>query len=255
MSHLRRVNLTGWLVVVAVAGLAELGVRAFELQDSVAEPSAAVRALADGIRSGELWDDLRTTLTTFAEGLAIGILVGVAVGVALGSSRLLLDASSVVIEFLRPIPAVVLIPAALIVFGYGQPMIRFVVAYAAVWPILVNTLYGVRGTDRMLHDVASTSGVNGFGRLVNVTVPAALPSIATGIRVSAPIALLVCLTAEFIAQSGGLGSYMRERGDALDLSEMYAAVLLAALLGFAVNALLRAAERRSVFWAAEERAA
>jgi NitT/TauT family transport system permease protein len=248
-------NVAGWLVVVAVAALAEVGVRALDLWDSVAAPSAAVRALVDDLRSGELSGELWTTLTTYTEGLAIAVVVGVAVGVALGSSRLLLDASYVVIEFLRPIPAVVLIPAALIVFGYGEPTIRFVVAYAAVWPILINTLYGVRGTDRMLHDVASTSGVTGLARLGRVTVPAALPSIATGIRVSAPIALLVCLTAEFITAAGGLGSYMRERNDALDLAEMYAAVLLAALLGFAINVLLRAAERRAVFWAAEERAA
>ena len=63
------------------------------------------------------------------------------------------------LEFLRPIPAVALIPVAMLFFGLGTPMIRFVIAYAAVWPILVNTLYGVRGGDRMLHDVARTSGV------------------------------------------------------------------------------------------------
>lgn len=251
----RKTSAVGWLVVVAIAALAEVAVRAFELQDSVAAPSAALRALADGLRSGELSGDIRTTLTTYALGLAIAILVGVTVGVAIGSSRLLLDASSIVIEFLRPIPAVVLIPAAMLVFGYGPPMIRFVIAYAAVWPILVNTLYGVRGTDRMLHDVASTSGVTGLGRLARVTLPAALPSIATGIRVSAPIALLVGLTAEFITGAGGLGSFMREHNDALDLPDMYGAVLLAALLGFAINVVLRAAERRAVFWAADERIA
>ncbi len=128
----------------------------------------------------------------------MAIVGGVALGVLIGSSRTLDDACSVVIEFLRPIPAVVLIPVAILFLGLGTPMIRFVIAYAAVWPILFSTVYGVRGSDRMLDDVAQTSGVGRTGRLVRVTLPAALPSIATGIRVSASIALLVGVTAEYL---------------------------------------------------------
>ena len=91
---------------------------------------------------------------TYLGGLALAIVVGVVLGVVIGSSRLLLDASFVVLEFLRPIPGVALIPVAFLFFGIGAEMRRFIVAYAAVWPILVHTLYGVRGSDRMLHDVA-----------------------------------------------------------------------------------------------------
>jgi NitT/TauT family transport system permease protein len=254
LAALRRVNVAGWLLVVLLALVAEAAVRHFGLDDSVARPSQALHALADGLSSGELSGEVGTTLWRFAQGFAVAIGVGVAAGILIGSSRTLVAASSVVLEFLRPIPAIVLIPAAMFVFGYGTPMIRFVVAYAAVWPILINTLYGVRGTDRMYHDVASTSGVTALGKLTRVTLPAALPNIATGIRVAAPIALLVGLTAEFITSAGGIGSYMRERDAALELPEMYAAVLLTALLGFALNAVLRAAERRAVFWAGEERA-
>jgi NitT/TauT family transport system permease protein len=252
-APLQRVNVAGWLLVVLLALAAEMIVRHFELDDSVARPSEALGALVDGLSSGELSGEVVTTLGRFVQGFALAIVVGVAAGVLIGSSRTLVAASSVVLEFLRPIPAIVLIPAAMFVFGYGTPMIRFVIAFAAVWPILINTLYGVQGTDRMLHDVASTSGVTSLGRMARVTVPAALPSIATGIRVAAPIALLVGLTAEFITSAGGIGSYMRERDAALELPEMYAAVLLAALLGFGLNVLLRAAERRVVFWSGEER--
>ena len=82
-------------------------------------------------------------------------------------------------------------------------MLRFVVAYAAVWPILVHTVYGIRGVDRMLYDVAATSGVSGMTRVARVSVPAALPGIATGIRVGAAIALVVCVTAEFFVGTQG----------------------------------------------------
>lgn len=250
---MKRPNVVGWGFVLLLAALAEVTIRAFDLRDSVAAPSETVRALWDGMSSGDLSGELATTLEGYAQGLAIAIAVGVGLGVVIGSSRTLLAATSIVIEFLRPIPGVALIPVAVFVLGTGLPMRRFVIAYGAVWPILIHTLYGVRGSDRLLHDVAKTSGVTRLGRLARVTLPSALPSIATGIRVSASIALLVAVTAEFLTHTGGLGSYMQEQQFALRLPELYAAVLLTALLGYAINVLLRATERRVVFWVGEER--
>jgi ABC-type nitrate/sulfonate/bicarbonate transport system permease component len=249
----RKANLAGWLVVVLVTATAELAVRVFDLHDSVAAPSAALGALATELWSGALSGEIGTTLESYAQGLALAIVVGVVLGVAIGSSRTLLDACSVVIEFLRPIPAVAIIPLAILFFGFGVPLSRFVIAYAAVWPILINTLYGVRGSDRLLHDVARTSGVTSAGRLVRVTLPAALPSIATGIRVSASIALLVGVTVEYLTPTGGIGSYMQEQQLAFQLPELYAAIVLVGALGYAINVALRAAQRRVVFWVGEER--
>jgi NitT/TauT family transport system permease protein len=252
---MRRVNIAGWLFVVLVTLLVEAGVRAFDYETSVATPSSTLRALVDELWSGSLSGELEDTLSAYFQGLALAILMGVAAGVLIGSSRTLLDASSVVIEFLRPIPAVALIPLAILFFGLGVPAIRFVVAYAAAWPILINTLYGVRGVDRMLHDVARTSGVGRTGRLFRVTLPAALPSIATGIRVSAAIALLVCVTAEFVIGLGGVGSYMERQQIANRLPELYAAVVLVGLVGYLVNVGLRSLQRRTLFWSGEERSA
>lgn len=239
-----------------MAGAAlEVGVRLFEFGDVVPAPSATVRALASDTRSGVLPGEIGTTLTSYAEGLMLAIACGVALGVVVGSSRRLLDASSVLIEFLRPIPAITLIPLAILFFGLGVPMRRFVIAYAALWPIFINTLYGVRGGDRMLQDVAKTSGAREVGRLVRVTLPAALPSIATGIRVSASIALLVAVTVEFLTPTAGLGAYMQRQQQAYHLPEMYAAIVATALLGYAINLLISAVERRVIFWSAEERLA
>jgi ABC-type nitrate/sulfonate/bicarbonate transport system permease component len=250
---LKRANLAGWLFVVVVTGLVEAAVRVFELRDSVPAPSATLRALAHGMSSGTLSGEIGTTLASFGEGFGLAIAVGVVLGVVIGSSRTLLDASSVLIEFLRPMPGVALIPLAIMIFGLGIPMRRFVIAYAALWPILVNTLYGVRGSDRILDDVARTSGVTGLGRIVRVTLPAALPSVATGIRVSASIALLVGVTAEFLTGTGGIGAYMQSRQLAYRLPELYAAIVLVGFLGYAINAALREAERRVIFWSGDER--
>ena len=250
---MKRLNLAGWLVVLLVTGLAEIGVRGFDLHDSVAAPSATFSALADELAAGTLSGELGATLESYVQGLALAIVGGVVLGIVIGSSRLLLDASAVVIEFLRPIPAVTLIPLAILAFGLGLPMRRFVIAYAAIWPILINTLYGVRGTDRIFRDVARTSGTSRPAELVRVTLPAALPSIATGVRVSASIALLVGVTAEFLRGTEGIGSYMQRQQLGFALPELYAAIVLVGGLGYAINVSLRALERRVLFWAGEER--
>lgn len=253
---MKRVNIVGWLIVVFVALLVEAGVRAFDYERSIAPPSSTLRALYHRLADGTLSGEIGLTLHAYLEGLALAILIGVTAGVLIGNSRTLLDASSVLIEFLRPIPAVALIPLAIVFFGtFGIAAHRFVVVFAAVWPILINTIYGVRGTDRMLHDVARTSGVGRAGRLFRVTLPAALPSIATGVRVSATLALLVCVTAEYLTAAGGIGAYMQDQHAALNTPELYAAVVLVSFLGYLVNAGLRAVERRTIFWAGEERSA
>jgi NitT/TauT family transport system permease protein len=249
----RRTNVAGWLFVLVVLVFAEAAVRLFGLSASVPTPSVTLEALADGMTSGTLSGALGTTVESYVEGLAIAALLGVALGATIGCSRTIESATAVVIEFLRPIPAVALIPLAILVFGLGAPMLRFVVAYAAVWPILVNTSYGVRSVDRMLYDVAATSGVTGLARISRVTLPASLPSIATGIRISAAIALVVCVTGEFLAGTAGIGSYMKDQQAAFRLPELYAAAVLTGLLGLLVDSVLRAAERRALFWGGEER--
>lgn len=248
-----RVNVSGWLVVVLVALSAEIAIPRMDLEDTVATPRQAASTLVSELRAGSLRAEIGATLSAYLQGLAIAIVIGVAAGVAIGSSRALLETSSGVIEFLRPIPAVALIPLATYALGLDTEMRRFLIAYAAVWPILFNTLYGVRGVDRMLYDVARTSGVTRLGTLVRVTLPAALPSIATGIRVSASLALLVCVTVEYVTRTAGVGAYMHEQYGAIQYNEVYAAVLLTALIGYAVNVLLRSTERRALFWVGEGR--
>ena len=145
------------LFAAAVLVVAEAAVRIFDLSDSVAAPSEAAGALVDELWDGTLSGEIVTTLEVYVQGFALALAIGVVLGIAIGVSRTIEHGTSVVVEFLRPIPAVALIPLAILWFGLGTPMLRFVVAYAAVWPILVHTVYGIRGVDRMLYDVAATS--------------------------------------------------------------------------------------------------
>lgn len=248
-----RANVAGWLLVGLVAALVEAGVRLFELHDSIAAPSAVVPVLVEELASGALASEVGATFRSYTAGLALAVAGGIVLGVAIGSSRTLVDASSVVLEFLRPIPAVALIPLAIMLLGLGANMRTFVIAYAAVWPILINAVYGVRGGDRLLHDVARVSGATRLGVLLRVALPAALPSIAAGVRVSAAIALHVGIAAEFVTGTDGVGSYMQRQQLAFQLPELYAAILLVGVLGYVINVALRVTERRVVFWVGEER--
>lgn len=241
------------LFAAAAFVLAEAAVRLFDLSDSLAAPSEAAGALIEGLGNGTLSGEILTTLEVYVQGLALALVIGVVLGIAIGVSRTIEDGTSVVVEFLRPIPAVALIPLAILWFGIGTSMLRFVVAYAAIWPILVHTVYGIRGVDRMLYDVAASSGVTGAARVARVSVPAASPGIATGIRVSAAIALVVCVTAEFFFGTQGIGAYMQAQQAAYRIPELYAAVLLIGLIGLAIDAVLRATQRQALFWVGEER--
>ena len=171
----KRVNVAGWLFVVLVTLLVEAGVRAFDYETSIATPSSTLKALVDELWSGSLSGELGDTLSAYFQGLALAIVVGVGAGLLIGTSRTLLDATSVVIEFLRPIPGIALIPLAILSFGLGVPTVRFVVAYAAAWPILFNTLYGVRGVDRMLHDVARDLRRRSYGQALQSDAPGGAP--------------------------------------------------------------------------------
>ena len=114
--------------VIVVTASVEGLVRLFELDDSVPAPTATARALVTELSTGTLADEIGATVASFAQGLAIAVAVGVVSGVLIGSFRVLLDDSFVLIEFLRPIPAVALIPLAVLFFGFGAPMRRWIVA-------------------------------------------------------------------------------------------------------------------------------
>jgi ABC-type nitrate/sulfonate/bicarbonate transport system permease component len=166
----------------------------------------------------------------------------------MGTYKPVYDALKIVVEFLRPVPSVAMIPLAILFFGLGAEMRIVVITYAAFWPLLVSTLYGVRAVDPQALDVARNFGIRSTEALWRVTIPSALSSIATGFRVSATIALVVTITTELIAGNSGIGYYISEMEQADRLPPMYAAIVLTGVLGYAFNAIYFEIERRLVFW-------
>jgi NitT/TauT family transport system permease protein len=193
------------------------------------------------------------TLLAFAEGLLLASLAAVTVGILMGAVPVVYDALKMLVEFLRPIPSVAMIPLAILFLGLGTAMRVSVITYAAFWPLLISTIYGVRAVDPVALDTARNFGVPPIEALYRVTLPAALVSIATGLRVSASIALVVTVTTELVAGNSGLGFYVSQMEQANRLPSMYAGILLTGILGFIINLLFSALERRVVFWSPSAR--
>lgn len=212
---------------------------------SQALPRAAALALDPGFLA-----DLGGTLRSAGTGLLLAAAVAVPLGVALASLPRLEPAARPVIEFLRPVPSVALIPLALVLFPADLGAKAAVVCYGAAWPILINTMYGLRETDPVAKDTLRAFGFGPAAVLWRVSLPSAAPFIATGVRLAAAIALILAISMEFIAGgSAGLGRFLIQAGSGPDaLADMVAAALWAGLLGFIVNVLLEGLERRIFRW-------
>jgi NitT/TauT family transport system permease protein len=243
----------GFLFVIVVTLVVEAMARAGWLTSYFPPPSQIIASLGEGLANGEISSQVGITLLTFAEGLVLATICAVFVGVLMGAIPAVYDALRIIVEFMRPIPSVAMIPLAILFLGLGVPMRLAVVTYAAFWPLLISTLYGVRAVDPVSLDTARNFGVSPLAKLWRVTIPSALTSISTGLRVSATIALIVTVTTELVAGNSGIGFYVSQTEQANRIPPMYAGILLTGILGYIVNAVFFQLERKFVFWAPSSR--
>jgi ABC-type nitrate/sulfonate/bicarbonate transport system permease component len=199
------------------------------------------------------WEAVWNTMQGWALGLGIATVLAIPLGILIGSSRLLYRAVRVIIEFLRPIPSVALIPLAVLIYGTGLESKVFLAAFASFWPLLIQTLYGVQDVDPVATDTARAYGLGGFERLWRIKLPSAVPYIATGIRISSAVALILSVTAELVIGSAGLGRSINvaQSGGAVDL--MYALIIATGMIGWLLNVATTRAERRVLHWHPSQR--
>jgi NitT/TauT family transport system permease protein len=198
--------------------------------------------------------DVIATLLAWAIALGIATAVAVPVGLVLGQVPLLRRSTQTLVEFLRPIPSIALIPLVLILLGSGPGSKITLAVYAAVWPILFNTVYALGEIDPQRIEAARSFGLGRGAVLRRVALPSAAPFVMTGIRLSAAVALIVVVTTELIAggRSGGLGQFIavsRSGGGAMDV--VLAGALTAGIIGYLVNLGLERAQRQWLGWSEE----
>ncbi|TPQ41535.1 ABC transporter permease [Bradyrhizobium guangdongense] len=223
----------------------ELWARLSHLQsDSLAPPSAIVVALGAAIGDLSILAATRDTLFAAFVGLAAGGGIGLMLGVAFGISRPLDRLMEVTIEAIRPIPSIALLPIALISLGFGYRMEIVIVAFACVWPMLILTRAAVRSIEPRLMEVSRALRLSPAQRIAKIVIPAALPRIFVAFRLSAGIALIVAVTVEIAINPLGLGAGIMLAQQALRADLMLAYLVWIGVIGYALNILLIAAQRR-----------
>jgi ABC-type nitrate/sulfonate/bicarbonate transport system permease component len=216
------------VAVLLLLALWEAVVRAGLIPETSIPPAtSAIGELASQVTQAAMWKAVGNTLQGWVIGLGLAVLLGVPAGILIGSSRWAYRALRVPIEFLRPIPSVALIPLAVLVYGTGLQSKVFLATFASFWPLLI--------------------------RLWRITVPSAVPYIATGIRIASAVALILCVTAELVIGSAGLGREINSASSGGNVDLMYAMIIATGLLGWLLNIAATMVERRVLHWHPSQR--
>lgn len=241
----------GAVGILLVFGLAQLGLWAGGVDRAVfPPPSAVLGGTAEVLRDGSFWTATVQTLTSWAEGLGIAAGVGVSAGLVLGTLPWAEYAVRPAVEFLRPVPAVILLPLVLLVVQDSHGTEVVLIAFAATWPVLINTVYGIGEVDPLATQTLRSFGFGPAAVAWRVSLPSAAPFIATGVRIAASVAFVVAVAVELIGSGmNGIGSYLvqQESGTA-GVVPLLALAVLSGLIGLLLNAMLAGAECRAFRW-------
>jgi ABC-type nitrate/sulfonate/bicarbonate transport system permease component len=223
--------------------------------DPDAFPTATETLSAFGDLLGDelFWQAVEDTLQAAIGGFLIALAIGIPVGVLLGLSPKAAASTRVVVEFLKPIPPVVLIPLLLLTMGPSERMGLFLVSFGCLWPILVQTAYGVQDTDPVALDTVRSFRVPPVQRVWRVVLPSAAPFVATGARIAIGAALVIALVSELIGGAPGLGRDILVAQNAGLIPKTYAMVLATGVLGLALYLLIEWLERRALYWHPSQR--
>lgn len=214
---------------------------------------AVVHSAATGLWGGDLAASLLATMGSWITGLLIATICGVIAGISLGFVPTLEIATRPLLEFLRPIPSVALIPVALLVLGIGIQMQLFMITFASIWPVLFSAKAGVEGVDPRHLETGRAMGLGRAAELRRIVLPSILPSIATGVRTASAIALILAITVEMLTGRPGIGFYIEmARLNGLT-TEMWTAIFVTGVLGYLVNLSFMTLERLALPWSPEHR--
>jgi ABC-type nitrate/sulfonate/bicarbonate transport system permease component len=193
-------------------------------------------------------DDFKPSFTNLFAGWAIAGVAGIALGVVIGRFRTLGDVLDPVLQFGRSVPPPTLIPFLLAVLDLGAPMQITTIVFGVIWPVLLNTIDGVRTVDRLQLDTARVFGIGGTLRLRRVILPAAAPKIFAGLRVSLGFALILMVISELVGSAFGIGAHLTTAQQTLQMTEMWAGIVLLGVLGCLFNLVFQLLERRMLAW-------
>jgi ABC-type nitrate/sulfonate/bicarbonate transport system permease component len=200
------------------------------------------------VQTSQFWNRVAQTLLGWAGGFTIAVVLAVPLGLLVAANRFSFRSSRLIIDFLRPIPPIAILPLAVLLVGTGTEMKIYLVAFSALWPILFQTMYGAQDVDPVARDSARAYGLGNWQQYRHVVLPSATPYIATGLRLAATIALVVTIATELIVGSVGLGYEINQVRYAANTPAMYALIFVAGVIGWLITLAFTALERRALFW-------
>lgn len=193
-------------------------------------------------------DDVLPSLVRLLGGYVVAAVIGIGLGIPIGLSPRLRAYVEPVLEFLRAIPPPVLVPVLILFAGIGTTMKVLVIVSGCVWPILLNTIEGVRGLDEELANITRSYGFTRRGRLLHFVLPGASPLIFAGLRQSLSIGIILMVISEMFAASNGIGFTIIQFQRSFAIPEMWSGIILLGIIGFALSVLLGLVERRVLHW-------
>ena len=195
-----------------------------------------------------MFQDVIPSLFRLLSGWALAVLIGVPLGILIGRSRNLWDLVNPALQFLRAIPGPALIPIFIILLGTESTMRVTLIAFGSVWPILLNTIEGTRTVDPVQVDTVQAFRIPRHARLWRIVLPAALPKIFAGMRVSLALAVILMVVSELVASTSGIGYRIQNAQIMFLLTDMWCGIVLLALIGYTLNWLFLKFEGRVLGW-------
>ncbi|GAA2219618.1 ABC transporter permease [Nonomuraea monospora] len=220
---------------------------------SIPAPTSLGEALVALVADGTIVAPLLDTLTSWALGLLASAAIGVPVGLFLGVSNGAYRLCRFVLDFLRTIPSLALVPLAVLLYGSGLGGKTLLITFACVWPILLQTVYGVRDIDPVAEETCRSYRIRPVQRALFLILPSAAGYLATGLRIAAGVSLLLSLSGEIIIPAPGIGQAITVAQLGGAVPTMYAWIVAAGVLGILINLLFTEVERRALRWHPSQR--
>ncbi|GAA1754638.1 ABC transporter permease [Aeromicrobium alkaliterrae] len=211
-------------------------------------PPVILEALIDGFRQDHLWDDLVFSVRNIGVAVLLGSAAAVCVGLIIGESRALTHATAPFLTFARATPMVAFIPIFIITFGIGAAPKIIVIAIGVFWPVLLNTITGIRGIHPAVRETAVSFRIPKLLYLRRIVLPGAAPQIFAGLRIAIAVALVLMVVSEIYGSSVGLGNYILESGARFQVAATWAGTVVIGALGYGLSSALILLERRVLGW-------
>ena len=245
MTRITQINWPGILFLLALTLIWELSAR---LNGSPNLPAFSDVIAALMTNQAAIATDTLYSLKRAFLGFVRALVTMLPIGLLLGRVRLLGEIVEPIIELVRPLPPIAVVPVALLFLGTGDEARIAVVAFGCAFPILINTIDAVRGAHPMLTTVARALRLTKAEQMLLVDLPAALPQIMAGVRISVALAILLAVAAEMLLSSNGLGTFIVRAQERFQIANGLAGILVIAILALAINSVLRRVDQRLLAW-------